>query len=75
VLFYTDGVTEARSVGVGQFGTERLAEMFLRATLDGLSTPEIGRNLSIAVHEDDGGCGVGEVSKSFLLRGPFLVTS
>jgi serine phosphatase RsbU (regulator of sigma subunit) len=55
VLFYTDGVIEARSVGVGQFGTERLADMFLRATLDGLSTPEIGRNLSTAVHEHSKG--------------------
>ena len=55
VLFYTDGMTEARAVGVGQFGTERLAEMFLQATLDDLSTPEIGRKLSIAVHEHSQG--------------------
>lgn len=51
VLFYTDGVTEARSVAGGQFGSERLGELFLRATLDELSIPEIGRRLSNAVRE------------------------
>ena len=55
VLFYTDGLTEARSTGGKQFGSERLGELFVRATLDGLSIPEIGRRLSKAVREHSNG--------------------
>ncbi len=51
VLFYTDGVTEARSADRREFGSERLGDLFVRAALDELPIAEIGRRLSRAVRE------------------------
>jgi serine phosphatase RsbU (regulator of sigma subunit) len=54
VLFYTDGVTDARHEDEA-FGVERLGGYLQRATLDGLDAPETLRQISIAVlsHADD----------------------
>ena len=53
VLFYTDGVIEARKRDE-QFGFDRLADHLQRATLAGLNAPETLRRLSLAVlaHHD-----------------------
>ena len=53
VLFYTDGVTEARHHDE-QFGVERLIDYLLRTTLDGFDPAETMRRLSLAVlHHND----------------------
>ncbi len=46
VLFYTDGITESRSLDGEVFGIERLADYLVRATLDGVSAAETVRRLS-----------------------------
>ncbi|MDQ6696271.1 MAG: serine/threonine-protein phosphatase [Actinomycetota bacterium] len=46
VLFYTDGVTEARSPDGEQFGIDRLADFMVRASLDQVSPAETVRRLS-----------------------------
>ncbi len=46
VLFYTDGVIECRSPEGEAFGTERLADFLVRATLDGVSPTETLRRLN-----------------------------
>jgi serine phosphatase RsbU (regulator of sigma subunit) len=46
ILFYTDGITESRSADGEIFGTERLADYLVRATLDGVSAAETVRRLS-----------------------------
>lgn len=49
VLFYTDGITESRSLDGEVFGTERLADYLVRATLDRVSAAESVRRLSANV--------------------------
>ncbi len=46
VLFYTDGVIESRSPEGEAFGTDRLADFLVRATLDGVSPTETLRRLN-----------------------------
>ena len=46
VLFHTDGVIESRSPDGSLFGTERLADFLVRATMDGRSAAETIRRLS-----------------------------
>lgn len=49
VLFHTDGVVESRSPDGTLFGTERLADLLVRATLDGVSIAETVRRLSASI--------------------------
>ena len=53
VVFFTDGVTEARSPGGTFFGTDRLADLVSRASAGGQPPPETLRRLlhSILDHE------------------------
>ncbi|MFI6784687.1 PP2C family protein-serine/threonine phosphatase [Micromonospora sp. NPDC050276] len=55
VLFYTDGIVEARSADGNRFGTERLVDFTVRALADGLPLPETARRLvhAILAHQDD----------------------
>jgi serine phosphatase RsbU (regulator of sigma subunit) len=46
VLFYTDGITESRSLDGEIFGAERLADYLVRATLDRVPAAETVRRLS-----------------------------
>lgn len=54
LLFYTDGVTDARSVAGEFFGEERLGDWLVRSDADGLSAPETLRRLGHAIldHQD-----------------------
>ncbi|WP_447035631.1 PP2C family protein-serine/threonine phosphatase [Streptomyces sp. DSM 118878] len=45
VLMYTDGVTELRTRGGGEFGLERFVDSIIRATAAGESAPEALRQL------------------------------
>jgi len=49
VLFHTDGVSESRSPDGSLFGTDRLADFLVRATLDDVSVAETVRRLSANV--------------------------
>ncbi len=49
VLFYTDGITESESPDGTQFGSERLADFLVRATLDQVSVAETARRLGTHV--------------------------
>ncbi len=49
VLFFTDGVSEAKSPSGEQFGVPRLADLLVRATLDGVSPAETARRLSTSI--------------------------
>ncbi|KAB1118913.1 PP2C family protein-serine/threonine phosphatase [Micromonospora aurantiaca (nom. illeg.)] len=49
VLFYTDGIIEARSADGERFGTERLVDFTVRALADGLPLPETARRLVHAI--------------------------
>jgi serine phosphatase RsbU (regulator of sigma subunit) len=49
VLFYTDGVVENRSPEGEQFGVPRLADLLVRATLDGVFPAETVRRLSASI--------------------------
>lgn len=49
ILFYTDGISESRSADGEIFGTERLADYLVRATLDRVPAPETVRRLSANV--------------------------
>ncbi len=49
VLFHTDGVSESRSPDGTLFGTERLADFLVRATMDAVSVAETIRRLSANV--------------------------
>jgi Stage II sporulation protein E (SpoIIE) len=49
VLFYTDGITESRSTDGEIFGTDRLADYLVRATLDRVPAAETVRRLSANV--------------------------
>ncbi|WP_068693142.1 PP2C family protein-serine/threonine phosphatase [Thermobifida halotolerans] len=54
LVFYTDGVTEARSPGGELFGLERFTDFLVRHEADGLSTPETLRRLMMSIldHQD-----------------------
>jgi serine phosphatase RsbU (regulator of sigma subunit) len=54
VLFFTDGVTEAKSANGEDFGVERLADFLVRASLDQLSQAETVRRLSGSVLAHNG---------------------
>lgn len=49
VLFYSDGVTESRSPDGTLFGSDRLADFLVRATLDRVSVAETIRRLAASV--------------------------
>jgi sigma-B regulation protein RsbU (phosphoserine phosphatase) len=55
LLFYTDGVTEARTLGGERFGLSRLVDLVERHARSGLAAPETLRRLSHAVIEHQGG--------------------
>ncbi|GAA3237273.1 PP2C family protein-serine/threonine phosphatase [Pseudonocardia petroleophila] len=55
LLFYSDGVVEARDRHGAFFGEERLVEMTEHAAASGLSAPETLRRLAAAVLEHQGG--------------------
>ena len=46
VLFYTDGISEARSSDGSFFGDDRLADFLVRASLENLPVPETVRHLA-----------------------------
>jgi serine phosphatase RsbU (regulator of sigma subunit) len=54
VLFYTDGVTDTQAQGGERFGIPRLADFFVRATLDGVSPAETVRRLAAAIMHYNG---------------------
>jgi serine phosphatase RsbU (regulator of sigma subunit) len=56
VLFYTDGITEARSSNGSFFGDARLADFLVRASLEHLPVQETVRHLAdnILKFSDDG---------------------
>ena len=49
VLFHTDGISESRSPEGAAFGTDRLADFLVRATMDGATVAETLRRLSAKV--------------------------
>ncbi len=51
ILFFTDGVIEGRAADRSVFGVERLGELFVRASLDGMSTAETTRRLTRSLLE------------------------
>jgi serine phosphatase RsbU (regulator of sigma subunit) len=55
VLFYTDGITEARSADGEVFGEQRLIDFVIKATAAGEPSPEATRRLLHAIleHHDD----------------------
>ena len=55
LLFYSDGLTEARTARGEDFGVERLREFVERAAASGLPPAEITRRLSHAVLDHHGG--------------------
>jgi len=55
VVFYTDGITEARGPGDREFGLTRFVDFLIRHHTDGLSVPETLRRLVHAVLEHHGG--------------------
>ena len=54
VLFYTDGVIESRSPDGDVFGVERLADLMVRASVDGTPPPESVRRLAATVLDHNG---------------------
>jgi serine phosphatase RsbU (regulator of sigma subunit) len=54
VLFYTDGAVETRSAEGDSFGVDRLAELLVRATLEGTAPGEVVRRLSASVKAYNG---------------------
>jgi serine phosphatase RsbU (regulator of sigma subunit) len=54
VLFYTDGVTEARSPEGGFFGEQRLVDLIVRNLAAGLPAPETMRRVvrALLAHQD-----------------------
>ena len=67
VLFHTDGVSESRSPDGTLFGTERLADFLVRATIDGVSVAETIRRLSanVVTHV---GAGLNDDATMFLVE-------
>lgn len=55
LLFYTDGVTEARATGGDRFGPARLVELAERHAAAGLPAPETLRRLAHAVADHQAG--------------------
>src|SRR4051794_33225289 len=55
ILFFTDGVTEARSPSGDEFGRDRLGDLLVRAAASGEIPPETLRRLSHAVLEHQEG--------------------
>ncbi|MGW0425389.1 PP2C family protein-serine/threonine phosphatase [Streptomyces sp. NPDC003015] len=54
VVFYTDGITEARTPGGEEFGLTRFTDFLIRHHFDGLSVPETLRRLTRAhLHHHD----------------------
>jgi hypothetical protein len=51
VLFYTDGITEARSSEGAFFGTDRLADFLVRASLERLPVTQTVRHLADSILE------------------------
>lgn len=51
ILFFTDGVVEGRASDRSVFGVERLGQLFVRASLDGMSTAETTRRLTRSLLE------------------------
>lgn len=49
VLFYTDGITESKAPDGTHFGTDRLADFLVRASLEDVSAAETVRRLATAV--------------------------
>jgi serine phosphatase RsbU (regulator of sigma subunit) len=49
VLFYTDGITEARSPDGSFFGDDRLADLLVRASLENLPVQETVRHLADSI--------------------------
>ena len=49
VLFYTDGITEARSSDGAFFGDDRLADLLVRASLENLPVQETVRHLADSI--------------------------
>jgi serine phosphatase RsbU (regulator of sigma subunit) len=49
ILFYTDGITEPLSLDGERFGSDRLADFLVRATLDQVSATETARRLCMNV--------------------------
>lgn len=49
VLFYTDGITEARSSDGSLFGDDRLADLLVRAALENLPVQETVRHLADSI--------------------------
>lgn len=55
VVFYTDGITEARGPGDREFGLSRFVDFLIRHHADGLPVPETLRRLVHAVLDHHGG--------------------
>ncbi len=66
VLFYTDGVVEARSKDGEFFGQRRLADMLGREAASGQPAPETMRRLSLAVMEHQEGALQDDATMLFL---------
>ncbi len=49
VLFYTDGITDARSTDGSFFGNDRLADLLVRVSLEDLPVEETVRNLADSI--------------------------
>ena len=49
VLFYTDGITEARASDGSFFGSDRLADLLVRASLENLPVQETVRHLADSI--------------------------
>jgi len=67
VLFHTDGVTESRTSDGTLFGTDRLADFLVRATMDGVSVAETIRRLSANV-VTHAGAGLKDDATMFLVE-------
>ncbi|WP_344323473.1 PP2C family protein-serine/threonine phosphatase [Streptomyces macrosporus] len=55
VVFYTDGITEARGPGDREFGLARFVDFLIRHHIDGLPVPETLRRLVRSVLDHHGG--------------------
>jgi phosphoserine phosphatase RsbU/P len=55
ILFYSDGITEARDARGALFGLERLVDLVERNAADGLAVAETARRISHSVRDHQGG--------------------